>query len=110
MGGDLGFFTKGLLPPAFDEAMFRLAPGSTSEVVSTEYGYHLFRVLEKKPARKRELVEVRASIEQRLLSRLRTEAQRQYTEGLKAKADVKVNGDSLQAATGRPLVAPSLEP
>jgi peptidyl-prolyl cis-trans isomerase C/foldase protein PrsA len=110
VGGDLGFFTKGLLPPAFDEAMFRLAPGSTSEVVSTEYGYHLFRVLEKKPARKRELVEVRASIEQRLLSRLRTEAQRQYTEGLKAKADVKVNGDSLQAATGRPLVAPSLEP
>ena len=110
VGGDLGFFTKGLLPPAFDEVMFRLAPGSTSEVVSTEYGYHLFKVLEKKPARKRELVEVRATIEQKLLSQLRTEAQRQYVEGLRAKADVKVNGDSLQAASGRPLVAPSLEP
>lgn len=110
VGGDLGFFTKGLLPPVFDEVMFRLAPGSTSEVVSTEYGYHLFKVLEKKPARKRELVEVRATIEQKLLSQLRTEAQRQYVEGLRAKADVKVNGDSLQAASGRPLVAPSLEP
>ena len=109
VGGDLGFFTKGLLPPAFDEVMFRLAPGSTSEVVST-VGYHLFKVLEKKPARKRELVEVRATIEQKLLSQLRTEAQRQYVEGLRAKADVKVNGDSLQAASGRPLVAPSLEP
>lgn len=110
VGGDLGFFAQGQLPPAFDEAMFRLAPGSTSEVVSTEYGYHLFKVLEKKPARKRELAEVRATIEKKVLSELRIEAQKQYAEGLRAKADLKVNRDTLQAATGHPLVAPSPEP
>lgn len=110
VGGDLGFFARGQLPPAFDEVMFRLAPGSTSEVVSTEYGYHLFKVLEKKPARKRELAEVRGAIEQKLLARLRTDAQRQFIESLKAKADIKVNGDTLQAATGRVLPAPSAEP
>ena len=110
VGGDLGFFAKGQLPPAFDEVMFRLAPGSTSEVVSTEYGYHLFKVLEKKPSRRRELTEVRASIEKRLLSQLHAEAQQQYTDRLKAKAEIRINGDTLQAATGRPLVAPSPEP
>jgi peptidyl-prolyl cis-trans isomerase C len=110
VGGDLGFFARGQMPAAFDDVVFHLAPGGTSEVVSTEYGFHLFRVLEKRPAHKRDLAEVRASIEQKLVSQLRTDAQRQFVDALKAKAQVKVNGDTLQAATGRVVGAASAEP
>jgi peptidyl-prolyl cis-trans isomerase C/foldase protein PrsA len=110
VGGDLGFFARGQMPPAFDDVVFHLAPGSTSEVVSTDYGFHLFRVLERRPAHKRDLAEVRPAIEQKLVSQLRAEAQRRYVEGLKGRAEVKVNADTLQAATGRVVGAPSAEP
>ncbi|HEY7698260.1 MAG TPA: peptidyl-prolyl cis-trans isomerase, partial [Vicinamibacteria bacterium] len=43
-GGNLGAFARGELPPSFDEAIFELKPGTISDVVSTDFGFHLFRV------------------------------------------------------------------
>lgn len=110
VGGDLGFFARGQMPAAFDEVVFKLSPGGTSDVVSTEYGFHLFRVVEKKPARKKELAEVRGVIEQQLVGQLRAEAQTAYVAALRAKADVKVNQGVLQQVTGRPTSSQSHEP
>ncbi len=97
LGGDLGFFARGTMPPAFDEVVFKLSVGGTSDVVTTEYGYHLFRVLEKKPAKKRELAEVRALIEEKLLAELRNDAWRRYVAGLRAKATLVINDEELQS-------------
>lgn len=47
-GGDLGFFARGEMLPAFDEAAFALEEGRLSEPIRTEYGYHLIRVDERK--------------------------------------------------------------
>ena len=46
-GGDLGFFSRGEMLPAFDSAAFALEPGQLSEVVTTIYGHHIIRVDEK---------------------------------------------------------------
>src|SRR5690606_1837387 len=43
-GGDLGWVERGLMVPAFEEALFALDPGKVSDPVKTEYGYHLIRV------------------------------------------------------------------
>jgi peptidyl-prolyl cis-trans isomerase C/foldase protein PrsA len=103
VGGDLGFFPRGQMPPAFDEVVFRLPVGQVSDVVETEYGYHLFRVQERKPGRKLEFLEVRGQVEQRLLAQKRAEAQRAYEQELRAKAKIFVNEAALQAIRGRPV-------
>ncbi|MBX7100357.1 MAG: peptidyl-prolyl cis-trans isomerase [Myxococcaceae bacterium] len=102
VGGDLGFFARGVMPPQFDEAVFKLGVGQVSDVVSTDYGFHVFKVVEKKPARKRELHEVRPGIEQKMLAQLREEGQKDYVKSLRAKAEIKVNDQVLLTVTSKP--------
>ena len=110
VGGDLGFFARGQMPPEFEEVAFSLRVGQVSDVVSTDYGYHLFRVLERRPARRRELADVRPLVEARLLEHKRLQAQEEYLAGLKKRAKVWVNEPVLQALTvragGAKLAAP----
>ncbi len=47
-GGDLGFFGKGSMVPAFEQAAFALQPGQISPVIETPYGYHVIKVEERK--------------------------------------------------------------
>jgi len=59
-GGDLGFFGRGKMAPAFESAAFALKqPGDLSEVVKTEFGYHVIRLEERRPASRQPFETVR---------------------------------------------------
>jgi peptidyl-prolyl cis-trans isomerase D len=65
-GGDLGFFAPGDMVKEFSDAAVKLAPGEISELVKSQFGYHIIKGGEKKPASQRTLDEVRAQIEDTL--------------------------------------------
>jgi peptidyl-prolyl cis-trans isomerase D len=76
-GGDLDFFPKGKMVPEFDKVAFSMKPGEISDVVKTQFGYHIIKVTDKKAASTRPLEEVRAQIEDQLKwERAQAEAQR----------------------------------
>lgn len=62
-GGDLGFFAQGRMVPEFDEAAFKLQkPGDLSELVKTQFGYHILQLQERKPAGQQPFDEVREAL------------------------------------------------
>jgi peptidyl-prolyl cis-trans isomerase D len=61
-GGELGWLDRGKTVPEFDKAAFTLAPGQTSDLVKTQFGYHILQVEEKKTAHLRPIAEVKPEI------------------------------------------------
>ncbi len=61
-GGDVDFFARGRMAPEFEEAAFKLQPGEISDLVKTQYGFHIIKVTDKKAATVRTLDEVRPQI------------------------------------------------
>ena len=62
-GGDLGFFGRGMMVKPFEETAYRLKAGEISDVVETDFGFHIIRVTEIKPAQAKPFADVRADIE-----------------------------------------------
>ncbi|NVJ59637.1 MAG: SurA N-terminal domain-containing protein [Gammaproteobacteria bacterium] len=96
-GGDLGFVGKGVMDDAFEEAMFSLAAvGDVSDIVKTEFGLHLIKLLEVKDGDARPLAEVKDDIVNRIKRNKAEEAF--FLKKTKMKELAFQNYDSLSAA------------
>jgi peptidyl-prolyl cis-trans isomerase C len=66
IGGDLDYFSRGQMAKSFDEAVFSMKPGQISEVVKTDFGYHIIMLEDHKDTRTRSFKEVKDFIEKQL--------------------------------------------
>jgi peptidyl-prolyl cis-trans isomerase D len=96
-GGELGWLDRGKTVPEFDKAAFTLNPGQTSDVIKTQFGYHILQVEEKKTAHLRPLAEVKGEIVPVLEQQKSGAAMQTFASQL--AADAKKNGLDKAAAS-----------
>ncbi len=89
-GGDLGYFTQGQMVGPFNDAAFSLAPGATSELIETDFGFHIIRVIDKQAGRTVPLDEVKPQVEEYLRNQNRRSHTEAFVGGLKAKGKIEL--------------------
>jgi peptidyl-prolyl cis-trans isomerase C len=90
-GGDLGFFARGEMPSEFDAIVFALPVGRLSELVKSEYGYHVFKVEERREAERLTLEAVSDEIRQKLHAEKKERAYQKWLHYLHTQATIEVN-------------------
>jgi peptidyl-prolyl cis-trans isomerase C len=88
-GGDLGYFPKGRMPPDIEEACFNLWSSHVSKVVGSPYGFHLFQLVDRRPARELSLEAATPEIERRLTMEKTREAEAFYIRTLREGASIE---------------------
>lgn len=83
-GGDLGYFTKGMMVPPFAEAAFAMEPDAVSDPVQTQFGWHLIKVEDKRTSSPPALEDVRAEVSREVAQ----VARRDYVTGLREEAEI----------------------
>jgi peptidyl-prolyl cis-trans isomerase C len=88
-GGDLGYFARGGMTPAFERAAFALKVGAVSSVVETPSGYHIIKVTDHQPARIMKLEEIREPLRRKMLADEAEKRSRALLESLRAESKIE---------------------
>jgi parvulin-like peptidyl-prolyl isomerase len=98
-GGDLGYIGRGSgFPEVFDVA-FSLPLNQVSDVTPSPYGFHIFKVVERKAAARRTLDEARGEIHEKLAREKRARAQEDYVKTLRERARIQIDSQALARVT-----------
>ncbi len=88
-GGDLGFITRQIMPEPLDDTIFNLRLNEISPIVQSPYGFHIFKVLEIKPAKIKNFAESKEEIMADIRAKKEEVAFAGWLESLKNKAVIK---------------------
>jgi peptidyl-prolyl cis-trans isomerase C len=86
-GGDLGVFNKGQMVPPFDAAVFSMKPGQLSDIVTTQFGYHIIKLAERAAV---PFEKVSPKIKEFLTEQQKRDRAQAFIEALKQKARIEV--------------------
>jgi peptidyl-prolyl cis-trans isomerase C len=100
-GGDIGFFRLGQLVPDFEKACLALKVGQTSDVVRTQFGYHIIRLTDKKEPGIEEFAKAKARIESELKKKKRIDLFEKLVNDLKNRYGVKISEDAFPGPEAR---------
>ncbi len=88
-GGDLGYFQRGKMVKAFEDAAFSMKPGEVSQIVETDFGYHLIKMIDRQEAKTASLDEVKSQIESFLNRQSKDKAIGEYVAKLRETAKIE---------------------
>ena len=88
-GGSLGWFGRGMMVPEFDRAAFAMKCGEVSDVIETQFGYHIILKTDEKPGGQQTLVDVADMIRDRLRHEARGRATEAFVAELREKAKIE---------------------
>lgn len=108
-GGDLDFFGKGQMVPEFDKAAFELEIGKVSEVVETQFGFHIIKLTDKKEATTTSFEEAKDAIMAEQAQRKLRDLAVKYVEKLKAEAKIDY-APGMEPMPAPPRRAPGVQP
>jgi peptidyl-prolyl cis-trans isomerase C len=98
-GGDLGYIGRGAGFPEVFDACFTMPLNVVSEVTPSPYGFHIFRVVDRKGAQKRTLEQARSEIAEKLARDKRARAQEEYLRALRERARIQIDEKTLASVT-----------
>jgi len=87
-GGDLDFFGKGVMDPAFEKAAFALKKGDLSDIVETQFGFHIIKLTDRHEAGTVSLEEVKEDLRKSLEQKSKED---KFSEWLKKQRDAKAS-------------------
>lgn len=96
-GGDIGLIPRGVMPEAIDEAIFSLPEGGISDVIKSPYGYHIFKIIERRSGGRRSYEEVKDRVISDLRKKKEEQAYSVWLESLRSRFTIKINKDLLSA-------------
>jgi peptidyl-prolyl cis-trans isomerase C len=100
-GGDLGWFGKGSMVPAFEKAALALKEGQISEVVKSDFGFHIIKLTGKRPAGIRPFEEVKEQIKGAIMPTKQQEVFQKIKDELKKTAKITIKEDVLNSIVGK---------
>jgi len=92
-GGDLGMFEKGKMVPQFEQAAFAMKVGDVSDIVETQFGYHIIKLTNKQEAKTDSFADVKPKIVQYLKGRQMNQFFETLRQEMKDKAKVEWSAD-----------------
>ncbi|MEJ2721372.1 MAG: peptidylprolyl isomerase, partial [bacterium] len=110
-GGDLGYLSKGNMLPEFEDVVFKMKVGDVSDVVESEFGYHIIKVTDIRDAQyKLEFADVEQEMEHVLTMEKREAVYDSLIASLWAKADIEYPTDTFVGTDSLAVDSLLLEP
>ncbi len=94
-GGDLGYFSRGDMPAEFN-VVFALPKGGISRIVKSPYGYHIFKLEDKRTAGRLGLDEAYRGIEEKLRRQKENKRYQAWFTELRSRTKIEVSYEALR--------------